>query len=300
MWFEELNQCYMDEAGDGTGGGGAGDAGSGDAGTGADGGQGSGDTAGDSGADAAAVAAAAAELNKGEGDTGWSFSDGIKGEGEKPEWFKDGKYKNVSEQAKAYTELESKLGSFTGAPEAYEVALSEELTEKGLTIDAEDPMVIQAKEFAKNAGMNQEGFQGLINLYGEVQLAQALAEQEVKNDELKALGPTAEKRIENLNLWGKANLSAELFAGFEGMIQTSEGVAAVERLVSMTRAAPMDAGDLTPATNGSAEELKELQFAKDEHGNRLINTDPNHRAKYQAMLEAVHGSGDHHVIVGSQ
>ena len=51
-------------------------------------------------------------LNEGE----YFLSEGIKGAGDMPEWYNPSKYKSVSEQAKAYTELEKKFGGFTGAP----------------------------------------------------------------------------------------------------------------------------------------------------------------------------------------
>ena len=56
--------------------------------------------------------ASAPTLNEGE----YFLSDGIKGSGDTPDWYKGDKYKSVAEQAKAYTELEKKFGGFTGAP----------------------------------------------------------------------------------------------------------------------------------------------------------------------------------------
>ncbi len=264
-----------------------------------EGGEGSGGSSDDAAAVASAIAGSEGDAGTVEtpNDSGWSFADNIKGEGDKPEWFKDGKYKTVSAQAQAYNDLESKFGSFTGAPESYEVSLSAELSEKGMTIDAEDTMVVQAMEFAKASGMNQDGFNNLINLYGEVELARTAADDEIRTQEMQALGSTAEKRIGNLQQWGKANLSAEMFEGFEGMAQTASGVVALERLVAMTRSAPMSPDNLTPASNGSAEELNKLQFATDEHGNRLINTDPNHKAKYNAMRASIYGEGENRIIV---
>tara|TARA_R110002096_G_scaffold187462_1_gene366846 strand:+ start:4345 stop:4605 length:261 start_codon:yes stop_codon:yes gene_type:complete len=44
------------------------------------------------------------------------LSDGIKGSGETPDWYKADRYASVAEQAKAYTELEKKFGGFKGAP----------------------------------------------------------------------------------------------------------------------------------------------------------------------------------------
>ena len=74
------------------------------------------------------------ELGEGE----YFLSDGIKGTGDMPEWYKGDKYKSVAEQAKAYTELEKKFGGFTGSPKdgyqgpvgiATDAALLQELTE---------------------------------------------------------------------------------------------------------------------------------------------------------------------------
>ena len=55
----------------------------------------------------------------------WSYADGVPGNGDAPEYFKSDKYKTLADQAKAYTDLEKKFGSFTGAPEEY--ALNEDL-----------------------------------------------------------------------------------------------------------------------------------------------------------------------------
>ena len=54
---------------------------------------------------------AAPELGEGE----YYLADGVKGTGDIPEWYKADKYKSVAEQAKAYPELLSKFGGFTGA-----------------------------------------------------------------------------------------------------------------------------------------------------------------------------------------
>jgi hypothetical protein len=48
------------------------------------------------------------------------------------------------EQAKAYKELQSKFGSFTGAPEAYELGLAEEIGEKFNVEDLSDDPISRA------------------------------------------------------------------------------------------------------------------------------------------------------------
>lgn len=56
----------------------------------------------------------AANPQLGEGE--YFLTEGIKGAGDTPEWFKADKYKSIADQAKAYTELEKRFGGFKGAP----------------------------------------------------------------------------------------------------------------------------------------------------------------------------------------
>ena len=231
---------------------------------------------------------------------GWNWSEGVKGEGDAPEWFKSAKYKSVDEQAKAYNELESKFGSFTGAPEEFTVNISEELKEKGVEIEADDPILEEGIKLAKEMGMNQEGFDKFTDLIGMMRVADNEAMQSGVADEMKALGNNAETRVNNLDLWGKANLPTDLYEGFVDMAQTTSAVKAMEQLVSMTRNAPV-APDATTATPGvSSEELKTMQFEKDEHGNRKLQTDPEFKARFDKLAQEVWGSNPHRIIVGAK
>jgi len=216
---------------------------------------------------------------------------------EHPEWFKSEKYKTIDDQAKAYTELEKKFGSFTGAPDEYEVALSEELTELGVSIDSDDPLVEKAVEFAKNSNMSQEGFKGMIELYAQSQLAEHQAMEDHKANEMAALGKDADRRIDGIIQWGNANLDAETMAGLEEAAQSAAAVKAIEALIGKTRNAPV-ASDAQAAPSISADEVSAMQFAKDENGNRKINTDPAFKAEYQRKRDLLYGTGEHRQIVG--
>lgn len=254
--------------------------------------------AGDSGADngdAAAVAAMAggdAPPAAGEAPTA-------------PEWLL-GKYhtegKSVeeatTEQAKAYNELSGKFGAFTGAPEEYAIALSEELTEAGVTMDKDDPMVEAAMKFAKDSNMSQEGLNGMLNLYAMQMAAEQQADTEYKAEQMKALGPQADSRIQNIQQWASKNLDAETVASLEGMATSVESVKAIERLISMTRGAPVNVDNAAPAAGAGAEEVAAMQFEKDDNGNRRINTDPAFRARYQKMRNEVYGTEEHRVMMG--
>ncbi len=228
----------------------------------------------------------------------WNLSENVTGEGEAPGWFKGDKYKNVSEQAKAYTELEGRFGSFTGAPDDYELHLSDSLKEEGVSIDADDPMLVEAMKFAKDSNMSQDGFTDMVNMYGMIKVAENNAVELSKGDEIKALGNNAQARLTNLSDWGNANLSEELMQGFNEMTATAASVAALEHMIGMTKAAPLSPDGLNPSSSISASEVQSMQFAKDEHGNRRIQTDPAFKAEYEKKRNLLYGAGEHRLVVG--
>lgn len=265
------------------------------------GGGGGGDAPPAAGDDAAAVAAMAKGDKPPAGDAPPASGDAPTA----PEWLL-GKYhtegKSVeeatTEQAKAYNELSGKFGAFTGAPEEYAIALSEELTEAGVTMDKDDPMVEAAMKFAKESNMSQEGLNGMLNLYATQIAAEQQADTDYKAEQMAALGPSGESRIENIQQWAGKNLDAETVTSLEGMATSVESVKAIERLISMTRGAAVDVDNTAPAGGAGAEEVAAMQFEKDDHGNRRIQTDPAFKARYQKLRNEVYGTEEHRVMVG--
>lgn len=228
----------------------------------------------------------------------WNYAEGVPGSGEVPEWFKADKYNSIEAQAKAYKDLEGKFGAFTGAPEEYTISLGEELQERGIEITPDDPLYEKAIEFAKNSNMSQDGFNNMINLYAMAKVAEGEALEQSKVDEMKALGDQSQTRVDNLVKWGRANLSEDLYQGFEDMATSAAAVQTLERLVAMTRSAPISPDAMQPQGGVSAEEVRKMQFELDDHGNRRIQTDPEFKARYQKLRDQVWGSDEHRVIVG--
>jgi len=227
------------------------------------------------------------------------YAEGIPGAGDVPEWFKADKYASISDQAKAYKDLEGKLGSFTGAPEKYEVSLSEALTEKGISITEDDPLYAEAVKFATESNMNQDGFNQMMELYAMSKVADSEAMELHKADEIKALGQNGQERLNNLDSWAKTNLSTELYEGFVSMATSAQAVQALEKLVSMTRNAPINPAEVKPGSGTiSHDDLKKMQFEKDEHGNRRLQSDKAFRAEFEKLSKELWGTEDHTTIIG--
>ncbi len=247
--------------------------------------------------DAAAVAAAVAPVVETSADVpAWSYAEDVPGTGDAPDWFKSGKYKTVQAQAEAYNALESKFGSFTGAPDEYTLNTSEELTEAGVTFADDDGMVGEFKTLATDMGINQEGFDKMLNLYGMVQVAEATADQEARKAEMDSLGTSAQTRIDNITNWGKANMSAEQFGIFEGMFNTAGSIAVMERMIARTAAPSITPPNTNPASGASREEWHKSLIATDDYGRRLMS-DPAYAADHRKKFEHLH-SGDHNVTIG--
>ena len=229
----------------------------------------------------------------------WQYAEGVPGSGEPPEYFKSDKYANITEQAKAYRELEKRFGSFTGAPKEYEIKLSDELTEKGLEISKEDPLYEEAIKFARESNMSQDGFNNMMNLYAMSKLAETEALSNFKSKEIESLGPRGQERINNIAQWGKANLPDDLYEGFEAMPVNANAVKALEHIIGMTRSAPITSNG-TNASSGmiSEDDLRKMQFEKDEYGNRRLQTDPEFRAKFKKLSSQVWGDHDHNIVIG--
>ncbi len=201
------------------------------------------------------------------------------------------------EQAKAYTELQKKFGAFTGAPEEYEAALSEELSERFNVEDlADDPIYNDYKDIAKEIGLNQDGFNRLAELYVKGQLADVEAADTVREQEMQLLGKNADRRLENIQDWSKANLDAETQEGLMEALTSAKSVQAVESLIAKTRNLSQ-VQDAPAAPSVDHGKLKEMMTAKDQFGQPKMN-DPAYRKQVDKMYDRLFGAEPHSVTVG--
>lgn len=151
-----------------------------------------------------AKAEAAADPN---GGKAWLLKDGVMGEGEKPSWFKDTKYKSVSAQAEAYVALESRFGSFVGAPAEGKYEIAPALKD---IVQADHPMLGDFTKWAADKQLSQDGYNQLLGMLATYDAGFAPQAEIVR----AAVGENADTRIGTVANWAKANLDAEGMAAF--------------------------------------------------------------------------------------
>jgi hypothetical protein len=148
--------------------------------------------------------------------TAWFLYDGVKGQGDMPAWFLADKYRTVAEQAKAYPELQRRLGAFVGAPKEgkYEAPPLPEGVEGEFLTD--HPVFESFTKWALENQVSQQGYNDVLGMLAVYEASQAPDFEAAK----KEIGEEADKRIESVSLWAKANLDA---AGYQGYVEALAG-----------------------------------------------------------------------------
>lgn len=213
----------------------------------------------------------------------WFLSEGVKGEGPVPDWYKADKYKSVGEQAKAYAELEKRLGAFTGAPKdgKYEFNMPEGIDG---SLDLEHPLIGSFTEWAKENQMSQGAYTQVLSMLAEYELSLAPDISEVK----KQVGENADQRIAAVSSWAKANLKPD---EYETVRKATAGANAaevfksMEALIAKTRQVrlPPPGREDGDAPVGGEAAINAAQAKLGPDGKRLYETDAHYRAKVEKM-----------------
>ena len=227
----------------------------------------------------------AAEPSLGEGE--YFLSDGIKGVGDMPEWYKADKYKSVSEQAKAYTELEKKFGGFTGAPkDGYSIVEG---------VESDDALWQELVSFGERTNMSQSA----LNDAWEILTAQEQAVEEVSMEmELEKLGDNAVERIKVVEQYMKNNLDGDTYERLRYAVNSAESVELIEALVKATAPAKLPIDGYIQPGGVTWEDIEAEMFKKHDNGQLLRAVDRNHEAKIQRMMREFGGDKPYERIVG--
>ena len=227
----------------------------------------------------------AAEPTLGEGE--FFLSDGIKGVGDQPEWYKADKYKSVAEQAKAYTELEKKFGGFTGAPkDGYSVIEG---------VESDDALWQELVSFGEKTNMSQSA----MNDAWELLSAQDQAAEEVSMEvELQKLGDNGIERVKVVEQYMKNNLDGDTYERLRYAVNSAEAVELIEALVKSTAPAKLPIDGYIEPGGITWTDIEAEMFKKHESGQMLRAVDPNHEAKVQRMMKEFGGDKPNVRVVG--
>ena len=227
----------------------------------------------------------AAEPTLGEGE--FFLSDGIKGVGDQPEWYKADKYKSVAEQAKAYTELEKKFGGFTGAPkDGYSVIEG---------VESDDALWQELVSFGEKTNMSQSA----MNDAWELLSAQDQATEEVSMEvELQKLGDNGVERVKVVEQYMKNNLDGDTYERLRYAVNSAEAVELIEALVKSTAPAKLPIDGYIEPGGLTWEDIESEMYKKSDNGQYLRSVDPNHEAKIQRMMKEFGGDKPNVRVVG--
>ena len=186
---------------------------------------------------------------------------------ETPEVIYAGKYKSVSELEKGYQNLQSKLGNFTGAPEAYEA-------NEGIEVSEDNPLYSKLQELGKEIGLNNDGYNALVKMYNDTMAEQQAIYDQEAEAEFAKLGDNAQERVRNINDWSKANLSEDEQALLDSISTSAATVQLIEKFISMSKPQGI-ANDNQVQTRPTfdAEKVRAMRFELDSNGNRRMSTD---------------------------
>jgi len=217
-----------------------------------------------------------AEPTLGEGE--YFLSDGIKGVGDQPEWYKADKYKSISEQAKAYTELEKKFGGFTGSPkDGYSVVEG---------VESDDELWQELVSFGENNNMSQSA----LNDAWELLSAQEQAVEEVSMElELQKLGDNGVERVKVVEQYMKNNLDGDSYEKLRYAVNSAESVELIEALIKSTAPAKLPIDGYVQPGGVEWSDIEAEMFKKDDNGNLLRSVDMNHERKIQRMMKEFGG-----------
>lgn len=206
--------------------------------------------------------------------TNWFWDENTPGQGDRPQFLPE-KYKSVADVAKAYKELESRLGT---APKEYDFSKGQGWIEPDY-----EPFQEMA-EFARSKHVPQEVMDKFLDSVG-------LYLDEFRTDmgeEKAKLGEKATERLQILNNWAKSNLSEKSFAALTAGMRTADQIEALEEIRNkMLNNSTMVPGGNTSVTGGgpTLEEYRSelnANFAK-------YKTDPAYRKEMERKLESIVG-----------
>jgi len=213
-----------------------------------------------------------------ESEPTWHIDENTPGVGDRPEWLPE-KFKSTQAMAKSYGELEKKIGSSPSAPDAYDFG---ELKDK---FDVDNEHMVELQDFYKENKISQEVFEktmssiaGYSNSF-DVDIAAEKAK----------LGEGADKRLETLDNWAKANFTESSFKALTANLGTAAAVIAMEevrtKMLGSTQTPPSGDDSTTTTPEYTREEIEQEIYDNREK----YKTDAKYRAEMRGKMGSIAG-----------
>lgn len=210
----------------------------------------------------------------------WFYDENLPGQGERPEWLKD-KYKTAADQAKAYNELDKKLGNFKGAPEEYDTSIPDM---PDFQFEQGDPMLDDFLKLAKESNASQEFVtKALAHYVKSQQFYSPDPEQEIQK-----IGVNAKAEISQLSEWASQRLDKNEMEVFKGMVTTAESFKVLQKLRRAATSQPEVSVDRKTAVNNGMAQISERQL-NEMIADPRFSTDPLYRKEVEAHAQRIWG-----------
>jgi len=201
----------------------------------------------------------------------WFYDENLKGEGNRPEWLKE-KYKTIADQAKAYSEAEKRLGAHKGAPDDYNLELTD-FPDVKLNKEA-DPLLQEFLEDAKKNNVSQDFVTNMLGTYVKALTANIPDPKK----EMERLGVNGERDVKILAQWGSSSLDKDEYQTFLKMMTTAESVRVLDKIRNLATGS-----EIADPTGSSKQVDTEAQVRQMIHDPRF-ESDPTFRADVERRL----------------
>jgi hypothetical protein len=163
--------------------------------------------------------------------------------------------KHLGELNAFKAEHDSRLAARPEKPDGYELKLPADLKfgeGEGFDLDPNDPMVGFGREVAHAMGADQAGFEKIVGMYAQQQVAQTKLLDTLAAKQIEALGPKGADRQSAVKNWIAAKLGADALPIFEGPLAVKIGVEALEKLMRVASGGGLPGFSATGRETGKA------------------------------------------------
>jgi len=185
---------------------------------------------------------------------------------------------NVAKMIKSGYNLEGKFGSFTGAPESYELPIPEGYEGD---VNTDDPYLQEFMAKGKELNLSQDGFKELMDIHLRASVAPPVDVAELE----KEIGPEFNAMRANMAGFFKSRLDDGQFKAINGLINSKDSFEALYSIYKASKPTKMDDAVKDNFNQGELKDQMEAEFkATDDHGNSRMS-DPVYAKSWRTRWE---------------